>query len=211
MSMNSPNQLSPQHQIYADLMDEARIRIHALHDALLAKDTWVPRLFEEFAFLQIRMLCESVALGCLIAHGDVKTKKSLKKWRVPDLMKEMEKFGSDFFPRGVRFRSVEGVLNFDEYNAPQITKTELIKLWEMSGNKLHRGTAERILSENGKQIIVDIGKIENWGMKIKNLLEQHIISSADNESHLLVALASEDSGGKCCIWLAENPFTPNIS
>ena len=154
--------MSLQRQIYADLMNEAKIRIHALRDALLAKDTWVPRLLEEFAFLQIRMLCESVALGCLIAHGDVKTKKSLKKWRVPDLMKEMEKLGSDFFPRGVRFRSVEGVLNHDEYNAPQITKTELIKLWEMSGDKLHRGTAERILSERSKQIVIDIGAIEDW-------------------------------------------------
>ena len=127
------------------------------------------------------------------------------------ITEEMEKLGSDFFPRGVRFRSVEGVLNHDEYNAPQITKTELIKLWEMSGDKLHRGTAERILSERSKQIVIDIGAIEDWGIKIKNLLEQHIISSTDNKFHLLVALASEDSGGKCGIWLAESPLTPNIS
>jgi hypothetical protein len=75
--------LSPDHQIYADLMDEARLRIHAMRDAIAERDHWVPRLLQEFAYLQLRMLCEIIAVGCLVAHGDVKATGTLKLWRPP--------------------------------------------------------------------------------------------------------------------------------
>jgi hypothetical protein len=41
----------------------------------------------------------------------------------------------------------------------------------------------------------NLGPIIEHGQKILNLLEQHIISSADKKSHLLVALATVDAGG----------------
>ena len=92
----SPQPLSPNHQIYADLMDEARIRIHAIRDIIHARDSWTPRLLQEFVYLQLRALCETIALGCLVAHGDVKSRSTLKEWKIPAIMKEMEKLNPDF-------------------------------------------------------------------------------------------------------------------
>jgi hypothetical protein len=195
--------LSPENQIYADLMDEARLRIHAVRDAIVARDRWVPRLLQEFAYLQLRALCEIIAVGCLVAHGNVKDAATLKLWRIPDIMKRLEKLNADFYPRGVRFRPVpsSGVTYLDDYNVPQLSKQELIQLWERSGSFLHRGSAKTLIVEHGKVLNVNLDTIILHGQKILNLLDQHIISSADKKSHLLVSLAAGDAGGRAMVWV----------
>ncbi len=198
--------LSPEHQIYADLMDEARLRIHAMRDAIRARDHWVPRLLQEFAYLQLRMLCEIIATGCVVAHGDVKDAGTLKSWRTPVIMKKLEQLNADFYPRGVRFRKLSsGEVHLDDYNAPKVTKKELVELWERSGSFLHRGSARNMLAEHGKVLNVDLDTIIEHGQKILNLLEQHVISSADEKGHLLVALAADDAGGNTVVFVAASP------
>jgi hypothetical protein len=198
--------LNPEHQIYADLMDEARLRIHTMRDAMAAKDRWVPRLLQEFSYLQLRMLCEIIAAGCLVAHGDAKDAGTLKLWRAPDIIEKLEQLNPDFYPRGVRFRKLpSGGAHLDNYNVPQLTKAELVKLWERSGSFLHRGKAKTLIATHGKVLNVNLDTIIQHGQKILNLLEQHIISSADKKSHLLVALAAEETGGNAMVWVAASP------
>jgi hypothetical protein len=198
--------LNPEHQIYADLMDEARLRIHAMRDAIAARDRWVPRLLQEFSYLQLRMLCEVIAVGCLVAHGDAKSAGALKLWKAPDIIKRLEQLNPDFYPRGVRFRKLpSGGTHLDEHNVPQLTKAELVQLWERSGSFLHRGTAKTLVATTGKVLNVNLDAIIQHGTKILNLLEQHIISSADRKSHLLVALAAEDTGGNAMVAVAASP------
>jgi hypothetical protein len=198
--------LSPEHQIYADLMDEARLRIHAMRNAIRAKDHWVPRLLQEFAYLQLRMLCEIVATGCLVAHGDVKDAGTLKSWRPPDIMKKLEQLNADFYPGGVRFQKLSsGEVHLDDYSAPKLTKKELVELWEQSGSFLRRGSAKNLIAEHGKILNVSLDTIIRHGEKFLNLLEQHIISSADKKGHLLVALAADDAGGNAMVFVAASP------
>jgi hypothetical protein len=190
--------INSEQQIYVDLMDEARLRIHAMRDAIVAKDRWVPRLLQEFAYLQLRMLCEIIAVGCLVAHGDVKSRDILKSWRVPEIIKKLEELNADFYPRGVRFRKVPNGTHFDDYDAPQLSKAELINLWERSGSFLHRGSAKNLIAEKGKVLNVNLNPIIQDGQKILNLLERHLISSANKKAHLLVALASDDAKENAC-------------
>jgi hypothetical protein len=100
--LDSPN-LKAEHQIYADLMDEVRIRIQALERAIDARNTWSPRMLQEFCYLQLRMLCETIALGCMVAHGDVTRANTLKKYEPSVMLARLESFNPDFFPKGVRF------------------------------------------------------------------------------------------------------------
>jgi hypothetical protein len=197
--------LDPKRQAYADLMDEARLRIHAIRDGINSRNSWVPRLLQEFCYLQLRMLAETIAVGCLIAHDDVKDKATLKSRKIPEIIKRLEELNANFYPRGVRFRKNSGGTQIDEYPVPQLSKTELIELWERSGAFLHRGSAKNLVGANGKILNVDLDRVIDYGQKILNLLEQHIISSADNRSHLLAALASEDAGGNAMVWIAESP------
>jgi len=70
----------PPMTIYANLMEEARFRIEAMNAALSGRLPLPDMILEEFIYLQIRLLCEIVALGCLVAHGDF-TQDQLTKLR----------------------------------------------------------------------------------------------------------------------------------
>ncbi|MGO9935343.1 MAG: hypothetical protein ACLPV8_26495 [Steroidobacteraceae bacterium] len=197
--------LNPGQQLYVDLMDEARIRIHAIRDVVQAKDSWVPRLLQEFVYLQLRILCEIIAVGCLVAHGDITQRDTLKSWKLTEIMRALENLNADFFPKGIRIRVDSVGVHLDDYNVPQLSKTELIRLWEQSGNVLHRGSAKRLLSETGKPIVVNLDPIIEDSLKIKNLLEEHIISSADRKKHLIAALSHHQAGGNAIVWVANAP------
>ncbi|WP_156375825.1 hypothetical protein [Methylobacterium sp. Leaf125] len=193
------------HQIYANLMNEIRVRINFLGSMIASRDTWPPRLFQEFAYLQLRMLCEQIALGCLIAHGDIKDKGTLREWHTPRIMREMEKLNPDFYPKGIRVRREGENFALDEYLVPQLKREELIKLWQISGNFLHRGSGKTLVNESPEGPEVDIDEILSWSNKILNLMEQHIISSSDKKSHLVVALSSEDHGRQSLITILASP------
>jgi hypothetical protein len=202
---SSDTRLSPGQQIYADLMDEARIRIHAMRDAIDARGSWAPRLLQEFLYLQLRTLCETIALGCLVAHGDVKNRNSLKRWDIPAVMKEMEKLNPDFYPRPVRIRFLPEVVKLDDYSAPTLSKAELVKLWERSGSFVHRGSAKDLLAAQASKLVLNLDPVVEWGVKILNLLDQHVISSADKKSHIVAVLSHVESEGRSKVWIAKSP------
>jgi hypothetical protein len=64
-----PEKLPPM-TIYANLMEEARYRVEAMDAALGGRIPLPDMILEEFIYLQIRLLCEITAIGCLVAHGD---------------------------------------------------------------------------------------------------------------------------------------------
>jgi hypothetical protein len=74
-------------------------------------------------------------------------------------MKRLETLNADFYPRGVRFRKLpSGGTHLDDYNVPQLTKAELVQLWERSGSFLHRGSAKTLIAEHGKVLNVNSPK-----------------------------------------------------
>lgn len=198
--MTPPKPLEPQHQLYANLMDEARMRIHAMRDVIFDRENWLPRLLQEFCYLQLRILCEQIAVGCLIAHGEVINRRTLGNWNIPEVMKRLWQLNADFYPKGIRIQISESGMHLDEYAVPQLSKDELIALWRRSGDYLHRGTALKVLKEDPSGPVVAIDEIIAWGQKITNLLDQHIISSSDKLKHLVIALGGE---GGASIWVAE--------
>ncbi len=188
-------------------MDEARIRICAVRDVIALRNAWAPRLLQEFAYLQLRMLCETIALGCLIAHDDVKDRKILKSWSAADIIEKLSALNPEFYPRGIRIRAEAGIVNLDEYKVPQMSKNELIDLWSKSGNFLHRGSAKSLFAERGQLLNVNLDLVVEHGQKITNLLDQHVISSANKRKHLVVALGGGGGAalGKASVWVAESP------
>jgi len=66
-------------QLYADLLGEAKIRIGIINHFITGKAELPGPLIRQSAFLQLRMLCEFIALGCLVAHGDITRRTKLRK------------------------------------------------------------------------------------------------------------------------------------
>jgi hypothetical protein len=63
--------------VYTSVMEEAKFRALSVN-TLTGSQIGLPvSLLREFCFLQLRMLCELIALGCLVAHGDIKETRSL--------------------------------------------------------------------------------------------------------------------------------------
>jgi hypothetical protein len=56
---------------YLPLMHELAIRIDLVAHACDGKLNLNPPYAREYAYLQFRRMCELIALGCLLLHGDL--------------------------------------------------------------------------------------------------------------------------------------------
>ena len=175
-------------QVYADLMNEARIRLEAVRTAMDARENWAPRLFQEFIYLQFRMLCEVIAVGCLVAYGDITRRDALKTWKIPHILKRLEEIGPDFYPQGIRISHADKRVHAKPRELPQLSKSDLLKLWTGTGRHLHRGSAQELLAERRKDFCVDLTELSGFYNKILNLLDQHLIPWPDEKHFLVVAL-----------------------
>jgi len=75
-------------------MQEVRVRIAAIDSGtggyLL---TIPPQIVREHCYLQLRMICELIAFGCLVAHGEIKEvqqPKLQKEYAANKIMEELE-------------------------------------------------------------------------------------------------------------------------
>ncbi len=64
--------------LYANLMSEVKVRMASIETICNNQNGLPGPLVREFCFLQLRMICELIALGCLTAHGDIKGVQSKK-------------------------------------------------------------------------------------------------------------------------------------
>src|SRR6516225_496582 len=82
---------------YSVLMHEAKRRLSAMDTALEGK-TGLPEVaVREYCFLQLRMLCELIALGCLTAHGDLQTGKLKDEYKADKILSRLQQLHSDFY------------------------------------------------------------------------------------------------------------------
>jgi hypothetical protein len=209
----------PSPELYADLMEEAKARLAILKSMIDGKATidgapLSAPILREFGFLQLRMLCEVVALGCLIAHGDIKatqTSKIRDMWKVNKIIAELEKLHPDFYPRAVHFivgesTTGEQSVTVDHRKTGGLTKVELIALYNRSGEHLHRGSVKKLMSLAPPKYDAMIGshimQIAMATNKFVALLETHIISSPDMRKHMLCWLSNSRNQDRVSVFLA---------
>src|ERR1700731_3310032 len=85
--------------LYQSIMVEVMIRAFSINVATTTPTEIPQALIREYCWLQLRMLCELVALGCLVAHGDIaKSKYFQKEYKADDFLQALEKLHADFYP-----------------------------------------------------------------------------------------------------------------
>src|SRR6516162_9507585 len=124
---------------YSILMHEAKHRLWAMDTALGGQTGLPDGAIPELCFLQLRMLCELIALGCLTAHGDVVTGKLKEEYKADKILSRLQQLHSDFYPYAAT-RTEAGI----ELRKDGFTKEELTKLYWKCGDVLHRGTVETL-------------------------------------------------------------------
>lgn len=188
--------------VYANLMEEARYRVEAMDAALSGRIPLPDMMLEEFIYLQIRLLCEIVALGCLVAHGDF-TQDQITKLRdeydADRIIKTLAPLSPTFFPEPIRItirppspNDPKGSVNIDLAPAGSyLTKEALLNLYGRTGNYLHRGKLRRLESRPPYKA-VDLANAKECARKTLGLLDQHRIRSPNNLRHWYCALKGPD-------------------
>jgi hypothetical protein len=84
--------------LYCNLMDEIKHRTRWMQQVLDGTSKLADLPTFEFCYLQLRMICELIALGCLAVHDDIGATRKLKgKFQADVIIKAMEKLHPKFF------------------------------------------------------------------------------------------------------------------
>jgi hypothetical protein len=86
--------------LYHSIMEEVMIRAFSINTAIKTPTKIPQPLILEYCYLQARMLCELIALGCLVAHGDITNTNYFqnKAYKADDILQQLEKLHPNFYP-----------------------------------------------------------------------------------------------------------------
>jgi hypothetical protein len=191
---------------YSSIMEEAKLRALSINTVTGSSVELPVPLLREYGFLQLRMLCELIALGCLVAHGDIEGTKAAvlqREYKAGVIVKRLEKLHPNFYPSPRKPIFSPGHVHLDDYDREFLTKSELLTLYGRCGDVLHRGSLRDLLDPRNEPP-TDFRDIQNWGQKILNLLSVHLISRAGGNFHFIVALEAAQTGGNVLVSVAES-------
>jgi hypothetical protein len=188
---------------YYFILRELKLRMLAISHALDNVYNLPRGLAHEFATLQLRMVCELVALGILAAHGDIaatRNKNLREEYHPSTIFKKLSDLHPDFFPVSfARLVTSNGDL-LGYKPKPTISKNDIISLHGRTGDILHRGG----LSEIANLRQPDFQTIRDWNDRFRDLLCYHMVVLSNPEHRLFCIMHDErhDVG----LWLTR--YTP---
>ena len=193
--------------LYLSIMEEAKIRAYSINTITNNPIGLPPPLVREYCFLQLRMLCELIALGCLVAHGDIKETKAKdfqKAYKADDILKRLGELHPAFYPVPVTPVFGNASVHLEVIETGFLTKSDLIELYGKCGDVLHKGNLRRLLSPRIPSQ-TNFPDINNWGQKTLNLLSSHRISRVGGNFHFVTFLEAAQAGGNVLMSIAESP------
>jgi hypothetical protein len=202
-----PEKYRPALDAYCSLLEEAKQRLAAL-DIMLGGNTGLPAgAIHECGHLQLRMLCELIALGCLVAQGDLEPTGKIKRAYEPGkIMGYLEELHPQFYPHAAAQRQAGP----DVYDAIFLTdgflkKDELVELHGRCGEFLHRGTLQTLFRRRGYDSVHT--QIIPWKTKIEALLSYHAIAMLDMKTLVLFVLRNKANNNQVqCVMTESDEF-----
>jgi len=203
--MSQPTQVTQEREralkLYSLLMKEVKIRVLGIEAALSGQIVVTGWMIREFCYLQLRMICELIALGCLVAHGDIKATqagKLPKAYAADRIFTLLGKLYATFYPTPLRFVSMNPhasgtgrIHNYEPIKTGFLTKAELVSLNHRASDFLHRGTMAKLLSP--EPIDEGFPDVLTWVNKIQALLSTHSLSLLDGSLFVCRMSNAEDN------------------
>jgi hypothetical protein len=168
-------------QPYCSLMQDIKTRVAAM--LILAQNrTGLP---DPAAFeceqLQIRMISETLAVACLLVHGDVEGARNArlsKAYQADKIMNALEKLHPRFYPRPINQILRDGVpVAIEDIKEGFLTKEEMLKSYREAAGFLHVGSLNEFLAN--ERAISDRQSVRAWARTLTMLLSHHCIFLAD--------------------------------
>jgi len=183
-------------KLYAELMEEVKLRLTAIEMATMGRTNLGSPFVREFCYLQLRMICELIALGCLTAHGDIQATQSSKlrkEYSADRIIAKLDELNPEFYPRPVTESAPTPPLraHFIPRLEGFLTKAELPVLVGKCGDVLHRGSIKKLLSGN-MPIETKFTDVAKWADKIIALLNIHYFRVFDGDEVYLCTMKSAE-------------------
>ena len=151
---------------YLALMEEAT-GFFVINSVYHNEQGFPPAIVSEICYLQFRLLCEIIALSCLLVHGDIPPAKSLRKEYNPaKIMKHLEKLNPHFYPQPIKHSLTDQIHGFVATpDVLHLSKTDLITLWNRSGDILHRAPLVKLTKPLTADLL-NFSDIFEWSGKL---------------------------------------------
>jgi hypothetical protein len=184
--------------LYGNVMEEIALRMDSISRSggmgLLSP------MVQEFCFLQLRYICELIALGCLVAHGDIgatKSKTIQKLWTPSDIFQKLNELHPDFypFPTEVRPHGEKPTELFLLKEGDFLSKKELTELFGKCGDILHKGNIKKLLSPK-PPIQANFPEVSKWANKVVRLLGMHTIARLSGVPMICNISPTPDQNGR---------------
>jgi hypothetical protein len=190
--------------LYCSLMEEIKPRLAIIRQVATGAFGPMPaRFVQECCYLQLRMICELIALACLVAHGDIagtRTASTRKHYEADWMMGMLQKLHPHFYPKPLVQHLVSDAtpnsprhFHMEEIKTGFLTRNDLVACNRECGKALHRGTVEDVLSLNPRQL--SLKKVNEWHNKVVTLLNLHMIRLIDRK-HLYCVVFDAISDGR---------------
>jgi hypothetical protein len=148
----------------------------------------------ELSYLQLRYICELIAISCLAAHAEIGKNSDLyRAYNADKIIKRMALLHPNFYPvptvqvlDPITKRPAETKF----YQGDYLTRDKLLKVYAECGDVLHRGSLRRVSTRNDKDL--DFKKISRWKHLIVALLNHHQIQLLDEDRMFWVLMQAED-------------------
>jgi hypothetical protein len=190
---NDPELITPVLNLYCDLMAEIRIRYEAISEVSAGRGQINPHLGLEFCYLQLRLICELIALACLVAHGDVSGTRSgrlLKAFNAEFILSALSVLHPEFYPKPSEQVTLDGERAVRPITSGYLQKPDLLKLYAECHGVLHRGRLKTLGPRMNQA--VSFKPIAAWCDMIVRLLNHHQMPLADGVREIWVVMKAED-------------------
>lgn len=180
--------------VYVDLLEEVKGRLQCIELILAGKIKLPDPILRELCFLQFRMLCEGIALGCLAVHGDVGAltiaPKLQKEWRADQIMERLSELDPNFYPQPIQLHEQSPHrMEMELIQDDSMSKTDLAALYGKCGDALHRGTVKNLLA-NKQPCLADHPELPQSLRKLFNLMKCHRIALLNGRVQVICVLSS---------------------
>jgi hypothetical protein len=177
--------------IYRAFMEEIKTRLTAIQfsvDGMRARPKEPLGFIQaESAILQLRNVCELMALSALAAHQPFGlADELLDSWNARLGFRDLAKLNARCFPRPIKSITVqpEGHKHIDDSPEGLPTLRGLIKCYLKCGSLLHRGIVRHAFE--GTQKLYDIDWLDDWAVRIGELLVRHTMVIPEHGLALLI-------------------------
>lgn len=190
-------------ELYVSLMEEVKLREASVWK-VIAGELALSRPFgREYSFLQVRMIIETIALGCLVMHGDIpatQSNKFLGAYSADQIMKMLDNLHPGFYPQPVHMTTTvltKGTKHHHLEFLPNdfLPMKTLQKHYARCGDVLHRGSVKNL----HKISLADASDLEeptSMLADIRKLLDRHTIALFSPDAKFVCLLSDPLAAGK---------------